>query len=201
MSGDRTWSGAASGDLEWLDICMLSADDIGKTQRMSAMFLHYTHPDNIEGILAAGLEVGRPPVQGKEVEWVLGYYDENPVYLTEADSNFIEAFLEEEWTGYASFEVDTSGLPLAADIVSLVDMGARFYEGWLDLRHKAVFKPLLQFADENGFLEIEHLIDPATDAAREAIKITKTAACLVSVPPSRLNLQQANVIGAGLPTP
>lgn len=158
------------------------------------MFFHYTRPDNIDEILGKGLQIGREPEGGKGLEWVLEFYDENPVYLTLETSEFIEAYREALWAGHACFEVETIGLSLVADIPSLVDKGAKYDGGLLYVGKRAALEPLLPFADEYGWIQIEHLIDPNTDVSAAAIKVTGTAACLSSIPPGRLTLRAPSML-------
>lgn len=153
------------------------------------MFLHYTHPDNVDSILRNGLTVDNATGAGRGLEWVLAYYETNPVYLTLGHSEFIEAYLETEWADYSCFEVDTAGVPLVADIPSLIDKGAKHDSGWLFVKKRAALEPLLPFADCHGSLEIEHLLEPETHACSAAIAITRTAACLSPIEPHRLNLR------------
>jgi hypothetical protein len=153
------------------------------------MYLHFTHPYNVDSILSDGIRNDREANGAQGIEWVLAFYDENPVYLTTEDSEFIGAYRDGPWPDYACFEVDPRGLPLVADLPSLVDKGARYEEGMLYVGRRGELAPLLAFADEDGWIEIEHLVDAGTDAARVAIEVTGTAACLARIPPDRLALR------------
>jgi hypothetical protein len=155
------------------------------------MLFHYTHPTNKETILEEGLHAGRKAGAGDGIDWVRAFYDEDPVFLTTEGSAFIAAYLDQEWSDYVCFEVEERGLPLAADLASLVDMGARYREGMLCVARREALEPLLEFADENGWIEIEHLVDPETDAARAAIRVTGTAACLGPIHPHRIALRES----------
>lgn len=150
--------------------------------------LHFTHPNNVDDILRDGLKVGRTIATDSGVAWTLDFYETNPIYLTTLESEFLRVFQEAEWVNFARFEVDCSRLDLVADLASLADYGARYAEGMFDLRGKPSLKPLLAFADAFGFLEIGHLIDSASDAAKVAISITGTAACLSDIAPRFLTL-------------
>jgi hypothetical protein len=149
---------------------------------------HFTHPDNVEDILRDGLKIGRTIATDVSVAWTLVFYETNPIYMTTLESLYLKTFQEVEWVNFARFEVDCSRLDLVADLASLVDHGARYVEGMFDLRGKPSLRPLLPFADAYGFLEIEHLIDPASDAAKVATSITGTAACLSDIAPRFLTL-------------
>lgn len=149
---------------------------------------HFTHPNNVDDILRDGLRVGRPIVTDNSVAWTLDFYETNPIYLTTLESDFLRAFAETEWAEFVSFDVDSSALDLVADLASLVDKGARYEEGMFDLRGKLELEPLMRFADEYGFLEIEHLLDPSSSASKIAISITGTAACLSDIAPRLLTL-------------
>lgn len=153
-------------------------------------FAHFTHPDNVTSIIETGIGIGREPNGSKGLEWVLAFYEESPVYLTLEASDFIEAYSASDWAGYACFEVDVSGLPLVADIPSLVDKGARYDSGMLYLKRTQALEPLLPYADEDGWIEIEHLVDPTTDAAAAAIRVTGTAACVTPIAPDRICLRE-----------
>ncbi|TLX15792.1 hypothetical protein [Rhizobium sp. MHM7A] len=149
---------------------------------------HFTHPDNVDDILREGLKVGRAIATDSGVAWTLDFYETNPIYLTTLESDFLKAFQETEWADFARFEIDISKLNLVADLASLADKGARYVGGMFDLRCKPNLEPLMAFADDYGFLEIEHLIDPASTAAKIAISITGTAACLSDISPQLLTL-------------
>lgn len=158
--------------------------------KASSTFLHYTHPDNVASILETGISIGSEPDGARGLDWVLAFYDESPVYLTMDESDFIEAYRDSDWSAYACFEVDASSLPLVADIPSLVDKGARYDSGLLYLKRTQALEPLLPYADEYGWIEIEHLVDPTSDAAAAAIRVTGTAACVASIAPDRIRLRE-----------
>lgn len=153
------------------------------------MFIHFTHPKNADSILEHGIRSDMAGVGGESVEWVLPFYDVDPVYLTTDDSAFIRTYGDGPWSGYEAFEVDVGGLPLAADIASLVDKGAQYGEGMLYIGRHDALSPLVPFADEYGWIEIEHLVDPESDAAQISIQITGTAACLAPIDPTRIRLR------------
>lgn len=157
------------------------------------MYRHYTDSRNIASILEAGLAVGCDPVAASVgVEWVLAFYDENPVYLTTVTSPFVAAYTETEWAENPYFEVDVRGLSLVADLPCLVDIGARYADGMMYVGGNSALKELLEFADADGWIEIEHLLDPQTDVARIAIRLTGTAACIDSIPADRLTLVEVS---------
>lgn len=157
------------------------------------MYRHYTDSRNVASILEAGLAVGCEPVAASVgVEWVLAFYDENPVYLTTDTSPFIASYTETEWAEKPYFEVDVRGLSLVADLPCLVDIGARYADGMMYVGGNSALQELLEFADVDGWTEIEHLLDPQTDVARAAIRLTATAACIESIAADRLTLMEAS---------
>lgn len=151
--------------------------------------LHFTRPDNVSGILECGLSTDMEPDGAKGLDWVQAFYETSPFYLTTEGSDFTQVYGEAGWSEYACIEVDTTGLPLVADIPSLVDKGARYDTGLLYVKRSEALAPLVAFADEYGWIEIEHLVDPRSDAAAAAIRITGTAACLSPIAPDRIGLR------------
>ena len=151
--------------------------------------LHCTAPENVSSILEGGLKTGRDLVLGAEAEWALAFYDVNPVYLTEERSDFIGVLTDGPWKDWPVFEVDTHGLRLVADLPSLVDLGAVYSDGMLYVGRRHELDPLLSFSNHDGWVEIEHLLDPDTDVAKVAIRLTGTAACLDDIQPGRLVLR------------
>ncbi|MNL80169.1 hypothetical protein D3C87_2069490 [compost metagenome] len=60
----------------------------------------------------------------------------------------------------------------------------------LYLKRTQALEPLLPYADEDGWIEIEYLVDPTSDAAAAAIKVTGTAACVSPIAPDRICLRE-----------
>jgi hypothetical protein len=151
-------------------------------------FVHVTRSANIPAILHEGLQVGMPVEIMAGEDWTADWYDENPVYLSMPGSLFLTALADlPEAGGMAGIDVDAAGLPLAADLVSLVDHGGRYLpEGYIQWRTPEAAGPLAAFLDEHGCVEIEHLLDPRSDMALAAIELTRTATCLATIGPERL---------------
>ena len=139
-------------------------------------FLHYTPSSNVVGILEHGLKADSFPNGTVGVEWAAAFFDCSPVYLTAPGSRFIRIFGESAWRDYACIEVDVAGLALSADLPCLVDLGAGYGDGMLLVTKSPDLKELVKFADEYGWLEIEHLVEPGSLTAKAAINITRTAA-------------------------
>lgn len=151
--------------------------------------IHLTPADRVEAILGEGLRCGMPPELTDDAAWTLLHYEANPVFLARPEAAFVTALREGPWRDHAAFAVDVRGLPLAADLASLADLGARYDpEGYLFWRRRDLPAALAPYADGDCALEIEFLLDPHTDMCRSAIALTGTAACLADIPAGRLRL-------------
>lgn len=158
--------------------------------------IHMTSPDRVEAILAEGLRTGREPELTSDAVWTLGYYGTNPVFLATETSDFIAAVRERDWSGHATLEVDATELELVADLACLIDAGARHDEdGYLFWPTTRIPETMRPFVDHDGAIEIEFLLDPATDACKAAIRLTGTAASLADIPAERLS---RTIVEAGL---
>lgn len=149
-------------------------------------FVHRTSADRLDRILAEGLRTDMPTALTDCGNWAHAFYGLNPVFLAEPDAPFLEA----QPDGGVLLEVDATALPLVADLPSLCDLGGRFDEGWLIWRRGCEPKDLAEFLDEYGGIEIEHLVDPRSDACRAAIRATGTTACLGPIAPDRLRVAE-----------
>lgn len=155
---------------------------------MSGLALvHATKAERVEAILREGLRTGMAPELTLDAPWTLDWYEANPIFVAFADSPFMEHLAAAHAERRALVEVDAHGLDLVADLAALVDTGARVGEGYLDWPRGRAPEALRPFMDEAGGIEIEHLIDPRTDACAAAIRVTRTAALLADVPPERLS--------------
>jgi hypothetical protein len=153
-------------------------------------YLHFTPSSNVADILEHGLRANSLPIGTVGVEWATAFFDCSPIYVTKADSLFIQIYGESVWRNFSSIEVDVTGLALSADLPSLVDLGAIYGDGMLLVTKSPKLKELAEFSDDYGWLEIEHLVEPGSPVAEAAIKITKTAAYAGNIPPSRLCLAE-----------
>jgi hypothetical protein len=149
--------------------------------------IHLTPADRLDSILSLGLLTGREPELTSDAVWTIPYYGTNPVFLAEPGAAIVVAMREDADKGYVTVEVDVSGLELVADLASLADHGGRHDEdGYLYWPPRRIPDAMRPYLDHDGAIEIEHLLDPATDACRAAIRLTGTAACMEPVGTERL---------------
>jgi hypothetical protein len=122
-----------------------------------------------------------------DISWTSPWYETGPVFVGFEDADYIKAAIEDD-PNLVRLSVDIEGLDLVADLASLVDKGAYVEEGvlWWKLGREPAL--LLPFLDEDGAIEIEHLLDPTSDACKAAIAATRTAACLSSIDPERITI-------------
>jgi len=151
---------------------------------MSRLMIHRTQPDRVESILREGLRADMPVNLTDCGDWAQLWYEANPVFLAMPDAPFIAAL---DGAG-VEIQVDATWLPLVADLPSLCDIGGRVEDGLIWWKAGREPPALLPYLDEHGGIEIEHLIDPGTDACRAAIEATGTAACLEDIPPDRISM-------------
>jgi hypothetical protein len=151
---------------------------------MNAIMVHRTSEDRLDAIMAEGLSTDMPTALTDCGHWAQAWYGMNPVFLALPDAPFLAAQPE----GGVLLAVDVSRLPLVADLPSLCDAGGRFDEGYLVWRRGHEREELRPFLDAYGSIEIEHLLDPTTDACCAAINVTRTAAALEPIPVDCLSL-------------
>lgn len=155
---------------------------------------HLTRRDRLSAIQREGLRPGRPALFSNLTSMMYmhepAYGGTRPVYLSHTP-----------WVGAAEFErvaecgapedfvllrIDTTGLPLVADIPSLADVGAYIEEDHLWFEHPG---PLTAFEDADGQISYHRLLGEPTLIAA-AIKLTETAACLRLIAPRRINIAE-----------
>lgn len=148
--------------------------------------VHATAPANVDAIMAEGLRPGDGRGLTGDLSWHAAFYGQGVVYLSRPDSDFLAAH---SYLGFtlATVEVDVEGLPLVADLVSLVDARGRLVGdsiAWRRGTEPEALRPHLRA----GRIRIRSLLDPASPACRAAIEATGTAAHLGPVPAARLSL-------------
>ena len=141
---------------------------------------HVTYPDRLEQILREGLLVGSERLFSGENGWADEVYGDRPIYLS-----------YEPWISCAGrtemvlLSVNVKGLTLVSDLCSLTDWGAYLEEGlglwWENGELPGDLAPYMDSAGE--YVPFEALLGEAAEAA---IELTRPAAYLRSIPPSRI---------------
>lgn len=153
--------------------------------------IHLTKPERVDAILEQGLRTGLTPELTDDAIWTVDWYGTNPVFLGEPSAEMLVAMLEND-PGLAIIDVDVSGLELVADLACLVDAGGRYDpDGYIYFTPSRIPEGMRPYLDRDGAIEIEHLLDPTTDACKAAIALTGTAACLEDIPRERVSLSEA----------
>jgi hypothetical protein len=124
--------------------------------------IHLTAPEKVDAILVEGLRVNMDLDLTADVPWALHWYGLNPVFVAEPESEFIQVTLEYSDKEYATIEVETDGLSLVADLVSLIDKGGRLQPAynricWARGREPEELRGVL---DRNNALKIPDLLKP-----------------------------------------
>jgi hypothetical protein len=157
--------------------------------------IHLCRTDKVDAILKDGLRTGMPPDLTLDAEWALAWYETNPVFLADEDSDFVLAM-----TTYGAFrdaetiDVDTAGLALVADLASLVDKGGRYSsaDGTMSWRKGRAPEGIADVLDRRGAVRIRRLLNPSSEACKAAITLTRTAACVADIGPERLCARTAS---------
>ena len=151
---------------------------------MITSMVHRTAAAKLDRILSEGLKVDMPLALTDCGPWAQIWYEMNPVFLSLPGSRFLDAHGQEG----AMLAVMVDGIDLVADLPSLCDMGGKVDDGIIWWKRGREPAELLEFLDEYGGIEIEHLLDAKTDACAAAIQTTRTSAVLMDISPSRITL-------------
>ena len=151
------------------------------------IWYHLTTPDRSELIEEEGLKINQEACLTTETgKWAKEYYGACPIHLS------LEPYIKREelpeWglEDMALFEVDVTGIFLAADLQSLIDKGAMVDPDseklwWEENEEPEILKGFL----DDGAIEISRLLnDPEIIDA--AIQTTKTAAVVGNIGPERI---------------
>ena len=136
---------------------------------------HSTSPENVEAILSQGLEAGRESAHTQAGAWADEHYGTRPVYLSVEKGKYEGVPLA----------VNTAGMPLLADLPTLVDHGANVEEEvlwWNEGEAPEALEPYL----DNGELQIFDLLNDS-EVIQAAINTTGTAAALKNIPPENIS--------------
>jgi hypothetical protein len=153
------------------------------------LMLHRTSADRLPSILEGGLCLDMPVNMTEAGTWSHLWYDGNPVFLAMPDAPFLVSTTFDN--ADVELSVDVDELILVADLPSLCDTGAYVDDGIMWWKCGSEPAGLMPYLDEEGSIEIEYLLDPDSEACQAAMEITKTAACLSVIPPSRLVVNMA----------
>jgi hypothetical protein len=137
----------------------------------SIHWFHRTTPDRLTSIMAQGLHINCMVNLTLSGEWSFEVYGLRPVFLSQSSDTRYDTHAP------VLFEVNVAGLSLVADLPALVDVGAYYdlddYAMWFETG------PELSFDD---------LLNPLSYVCHRAIRNTKSAVCLASIPSERLQL-------------
>jgi hypothetical protein len=161
---------------------------------------HITTLEAVPDIQRDGLKIDQSFVLTEGGQWAVDHYGANPVYLSEnpwvtkaqtiawGDEN-------KEPVEFALLKVNVEGLPLVADLPSLVDKGGLIDEegiSWVEGQAPPDLEPYLDIEDNYSqdlkevFAYYDYLITPGHSVAEAAIQATRTAACLENIPAHRI---------------
>lgn len=133
---------------------------------------HRTTSDRVDAIQKNGLKIDSNTNLTISGDWSFEIYGCRPIFL----SNLHDMFYKEHAS--VLFEVNIVGLPLVEDLPSLVDAGAYYdIDDWS-----------MWFHNSKSEMNFDDLLNPQSRICRQAIRRTKTAACLTDIPPSHLRL-------------
>jgi len=152
----------------------------------TVVMYHSTTPENVEKVLANGLESGgsRSVHTDEHADWADKFYKGRPVFLS----------LEKGKYSGEALEVNVNGLPLVADLASVADLGGMqpsidfTFGGGYVLEWDEGVEPqeLKSIMNDRMQVSIEAMLKPGSEAAQVAIAATGTAAVLESIPPERI---------------
>ena len=136
---------------------------------------HSTSPENVEAILSQGLQAGRESAHTQAGAWADEHYGSRPIYLSVEQGKYEGVPLA----------VNTAGMPLLADLPTLVDNGANVEDEalwWNEGEEPPALEPYL----DNGEIQIFDLLnDP--EVIQAAINTTGTAVVLKDISPEQIN--------------
>lgn len=148
---------------------------------------HTTNPKNVPSILSKGLKINPGfdkggKSRGSKDDMEDEYDGVQPIFLSKEPGHYRNGEV---------LKVDVDGLPLVADIPGLADFGGEFTDHSVYWDEESTPEELWDLADPetgesvNGELEYEDLREPGP-IANAAIDITKTAAVLEDIDPTRI---------------
>jgi len=151
------------------------------------IWYHLTTPGRAEIIEEEGLKVNQETCLTTETgEWAKEHYGICPIYLSLEPYIKREELPEWDLENAALFEVDVTGMPLVADLQTLIDKGAMVDQDseklwWEENEEPEMLKGFL----DDGSIEISRLLnDP--DVIGAAIQTTRTAATIEDVLPEQI---------------
>ncbi len=109
--------------------------------------------------------------------WAQKLYKCNPIFLSvKPDAYKVD--------GSVLLKVDVAGLPLVADLPSLVGVGYMLEHDGMYLDDEMVSENNEEMGE--GLLTYQTLLDPESGEAKFAIQTTESAACLQDIEPRRI---------------
>jgi hypothetical protein len=144
---------------------------------------HVTHRKFLDNIARKGLLPNQPPMFSRQSSgYVREVYGMIPIFVSLdkplygiGDRNFVV------------LKIYVNGIPLVADIPSLIDRGAHLEENgiWFD-DNKRQFG--LKETEDDDLIYYEDLLDPTTRDCMRSISLTGTAAIMQPIEPRRIRL-------------
>jgi hypothetical protein len=138
---------------------------------------HTTSRDRLDSILKQGLKINsKENFSVGSLSWMKDAYKMIPIFVS------IEPMKYKD-DNSVFLEIDTTGIDLVADIPSLVDNGAYVEDNyvWFEMG-KNVIDPI----DEPEQIFFDELTDPYNEYCKKAIEVTKTAAVMENIPPTKI---------------
>lgn len=148
----------------------------------SNKWYHVTNHDRVKSILQNGLKINSTYNKSiGSIDWAPDVYGMNPIYISKNKGTYKGGIL---------LEVNVDGLDLVADLPGLVDYGA-----YIDQNNSLIYfeedevpSQLQPFANEDGEIYFEDLMNSHYNVCKAAIELTETAAIMQNIPPENIKL-------------
>lgn len=143
---------------------------------------HITSIERIDSILENGLLVNREKnFSEMSLTYMMDVYGMIPVFVSLDYSSYGKSDPKS-----LRLKIDIEGIPLVADIPSLVDIGAYIEEDgiWFKRKNRNVIDPI----NDPDLIHFDELLDPTNRYCIKAINATGTAAIMQNIEPSRIQV-------------
>lgn len=158
---------------------MIKLKDILKEIGGSNKAYHTTSKDRLDSILKDGLKINsKENFSVGSLSWMKTAYKMIPIFVSFEPMKYKD-------DNSIFLEIDISGIDLVADIPSLVENGAYVEENyiWFEMGQN-----IIDPVNDPEQIFFRELIDPYNRYCKKAIKVTKTAAIMEDIPPSKIKV-------------
>ena len=116
-------------------------------------------------------------------EYIVRIYGMKPIFLSLNPELF-------KGSNDITLKINSNGLDIVADIPSVSDLGAYYGDNdegmWFSENN--IPPQLINLVDENGMIYYNDMLNTNSPVAKACIEATQTAACLESIPTTRITL-------------